>query len=140
MAKSKLVQANEKIAESVVDGYKKIENGVVNGYKKIETGVVEGFTKMTDHFVDQFLTKEGETVAEAKARLAREQASGKNATESRRFLSASGPRRGDSSKRTRKAPAKAGAFFRGSLGANNSLTILCYSTNRWAYSGHRGST
>ena len=74
MAKSKLVQANEKIAESVVDGYKKIENGVVNGYKKIETGVVEGFTKMTDHFVDQFLTKEGETVAEAKARLAREQA------------------------------------------------------------------
>ena len=31
MAKSKLVQANEKIAESVVDGYKKIENGVVNG-------------------------------------------------------------------------------------------------------------
>ena len=66
MAKSKLVQANEKIAESVVDGYKKIENGVVNGYKKIETGVVEGFTKMTDHFVDQFLAKEGETVAEAK--------------------------------------------------------------------------
>ena len=62
MAKSKLVQANEKIAE-----------GVVDGYKKIETGVVEGFTKMTDHFVDQFLTKEGETVAEAKARLAREQ-------------------------------------------------------------------
>ena len=36
--------------------------------------VLEGFTKMTDHFVDQFLTKEGETVAEAKARLAREQA------------------------------------------------------------------
>lgn len=74
MAKSKLVQANEKIAESLVDGYKKIENDVVSGYKKIETGVVEGFTKMTDHFVDQFLTKEGETVAEAKARLAREQA------------------------------------------------------------------
>ena len=36
--------------------------------------MVEGFTKMTDHFVDQFLTKEGETVAEAKARLTREQA------------------------------------------------------------------
>lgn len=30
-------------------------------------------------------------------------------------------------KRTRKAPAEAGAFFRGSLGANNSLIILCYS-------------
>ena len=39
-----------------------------------KNSVVEGFTKMTDHFVDQFLTKEGETVAEAKARLAREQA------------------------------------------------------------------
>lgn len=77
MAKSKLVKANEKIAEGVVDGYKKIENGVVGGYKKIETGVVEGFTKMEnavvgaykkveDSFVDQFLTKEGESVEEAK--------------------------------------------------------------------------
>ena len=28
MAKSKLVKANEKIAETVVDGYKKIEDGV----------------------------------------------------------------------------------------------------------------
>ena len=63
MAKSKLVKANEKIAENVVGGYKKIENGVV-----------EGFTKMTDKFVDQFLTHEGESVEEAKARLAREEA------------------------------------------------------------------
>lgn len=75
MAKSKLVQANEKIAEGVVDGYKKIEEGVVGGYKKIEDGVVGGFTRMTDKFVDSFLTKEGETVAEAKERLAKEQAS-----------------------------------------------------------------
>ena len=73
MAKSKLVQVNEKIAESVTSGYKKIEDGVVGGYKKIEEGVVGGFNKMTDKFVDNYLTKEGETVEEAKARLAKEQ-------------------------------------------------------------------
>lgn len=61
MAKSKLVKANEKIAE-----------GVVNGYKKIEDGVVSGFSKMTDKFVDQFLAKDGETVKDAKIRLAKE--------------------------------------------------------------------
>lgn len=73
MAKLKLVQANEKIAEKVVDGYKKIENGVVGGYKKIEESVVNGFNKMTDGFVDQFLTKENESIADAKKRLAQEQ-------------------------------------------------------------------
>ena len=69
MAKSKLVKANEKIAETVVEGYKKIEDGVVEGYKKIEEGVVSGFTKMTDKFVDQFLTNEGESVEDAKKRM-----------------------------------------------------------------------
>ena len=68
-------------------GYKAIEKGVVVGYKKIENGVVEGFTKMTDKFVDQFLTHDGETVEEAKARLAQEQAdreaAGKEAAEQR---------------------------------------------------------
>ncbi|MDD3220394.1 MAG: hypothetical protein PHC41_08900 [Lachnospiraceae bacterium] len=73
MAKSKLMKANKKIEEAVVGGYKKIENGVVGGYKKIENGVVGGFTKMTDGFVDQFLTKEGETVEEAKQRMKKEQ-------------------------------------------------------------------
>ena len=63
MAKNKLVEEN-----------KKIEKAVTDGYKKIETGVIEGFTKMTDAFVDQFLTKDGETVEQAKARLAKEQA------------------------------------------------------------------
>lgn len=62
MAKSKLVKANEKIAEHVVAGYKKIENGVVGGFGKI-----------SDAFVDEFLTKDGESVEEAKERLAREQ-------------------------------------------------------------------
>lgn len=61
MAKSKIVAANVKIAKGVTDGYKKIENGVVGGYKKIE-----------NKFVDQFLTKEGETVEDAKKRLANE--------------------------------------------------------------------
>lgn len=73
MAKSKLVEVNEKIAEGVVGGYHKIEEGVVGGYKKIEEGVVGGFTKMTDKFVDSFLTKEGESVEEAKKRLEEEQ-------------------------------------------------------------------
>ena len=62
MAKSKLVQVNKKIADAVVGGYKKIENGVVGAYKKVESG-----------FVDKFLTHEGETVDDAKKRLAEEQ-------------------------------------------------------------------
>ena len=74
MAKSKLVKANEKIAEEVVGGYKKIEEGVVGGYKKIEEGAVGGFNKVADKFVDSFLTKEGESVEDAKARLSAKQA------------------------------------------------------------------
>ena len=69
MAKSKIVKANEKIAETVTGGYKKIEKGVVDGYKKIEQGVVGGYTKLEDKFVDAYLTKDGETIEEAKARL-----------------------------------------------------------------------
>lgn len=63
MAKSKLVQLNEKIAEKVADGYKTIEDAVVGGYTKVE-----------DAFVDRYLTRDGETVAQAKARLQAEQA------------------------------------------------------------------
>ena len=62
MAKSKLVQANEKIADAVVGGYKKIENDVVGAYRKVEDG-----------FVEKFLTHEGETVEDAKKRLHEEQ-------------------------------------------------------------------
>lgn len=61
MATSNIAKANEKIAETVVDSYKKIESAVVDGYTKIE-----------DKFVDAFLTKDGETVEEAKARLKKE--------------------------------------------------------------------
>lgn len=70
---NKLIELNETIAGSVTEGYKKIENGVVGGYKKIEEGVVGGFNKMTDKFVGQFLTRDGESVEQAKARLDREQ-------------------------------------------------------------------
>ena len=62
---SKIVEANEKIAEKVVAGYKKIEAGVVGGYKKIETGVVEGFGKVSDKCVETLFAKEGETVEDA---------------------------------------------------------------------------
>ena len=72
MAKSKIVKANQKIAEAVTGGYKKIEKGVVEGYKKIEQGVVDGYTKIEDKFIDAYLTKDGETVEEAKARLKKE--------------------------------------------------------------------
>lgn len=67
---SKFVQTNEKIAQTVVKGYKKIETGVVDGYKKIENGVVDGFSKVSDKCVQTLFAKEGETVEEAKERLA----------------------------------------------------------------------
>lgn len=62
VAKSKLVKANQKIAEAVTTGYKAVEKGVVSAYTKIE-----------DKFVDAYLTKEGETVEQAKARMKTEQ-------------------------------------------------------------------
>ena len=58
IAKSKLVKANEKIAEKVVGTFGKIEDTVVQGYTKIE-----------DAFVDRYLTKNRETVEEAKRRI-----------------------------------------------------------------------
>lgn len=61
MAKSKLVKVNEKIAEGVTGGFKKISDGVVGGYTKIE-----------DAFVDRYLTKDGESIADAKERLKQE--------------------------------------------------------------------
>ena len=72
MAKSKIVKTNEKIAGAITTGYKKVEKGVVDGYKKIEQGVVGSYSKIEDKFVDAYLTKDGETVEEAKARLKKE--------------------------------------------------------------------
>lgn len=69
MAKSKLVKAVQTIGSAVTDGYKKIETGAVSGYKAVERGVVSGYTKLEDKFVEAYLTKDGETVEEAKERL-----------------------------------------------------------------------
>ena len=66
-------EANEKIMDGITEGYGKIEEGVVTGYQKIESGVVGGFNKMTDKFVGKFLTREGETLEDAKARIAEDQ-------------------------------------------------------------------
>lgn len=74
MSDSKFVKANEKIAEGVTSGFKKIEDGVVGGYKKVEDGVVGAYKKVEDAFVDKFLTREGETVEDAKKRIDEEQA------------------------------------------------------------------
>lgn len=67
MTESKLVKANEKIAEKVVNTFEKIVNTVVGEYTKIE-----------DAFLDRYLTKDGETVAEAKQRLKEETKSRKD--------------------------------------------------------------
>ncbi len=69
MAKSKLVQVNKKIEEAVVGGYRKIEQTVVGGYQSIENAVVGRYQKIEDGFVDRYLTRDGETVEEAKQRL-----------------------------------------------------------------------
>ena len=66
---AKFADVNEKIAQTVTEGYKKIEEGVVGGYKKLEEGIVEGFNKVNDKFVDKLFAKEGESVEDAKKRL-----------------------------------------------------------------------
>ena len=63
----------QKIEDGVVTGYKAVESGVVNGYTAIQDGVVEGFTRISDAFVKKFLMREGETLEEAKARIAKEE-------------------------------------------------------------------
>lgn len=56
--KSKIVEANKKIAEDV----QKIQDGVVNEFSKIE-----------DSFISRYLLREGESLDEAKERLKREE-------------------------------------------------------------------
>lgn len=80
---AKFADHMDKIARGVTGSYKKIEDGVVGGYKKIETGVVGGFNKISDKFVDTFLAREGESLEDAKARLAREQADREEAAKKR---------------------------------------------------------
>lgn len=61
MAQSKLVKVNQEIAEKVTRAFQKIEDTVVGGYTKVE-----------DAFVERYLTRDGESVAEAKERLRKE--------------------------------------------------------------------
>lgn len=66
---SKLVEANEKIAENVVSGYKKMESGIVNGYTRMQDSIVNGANKVMDKCTEKLLSKEGESIEETKARL-----------------------------------------------------------------------
>ena len=61
MAKSKLVQANAHIAERVTGAFAAVQDTVVSSYTKVE-----------DAFVDRYLTREGESVSQAKERLRKE--------------------------------------------------------------------
>ncbi len=87
---AKFADQMEKIENGVVTGYKKIEDGVVTGMKKISDGftgavldeegnlktgkvgeaVVGAYKKVEDAFVNTFIAKEGESVEDAKARIA----------------------------------------------------------------------
>lgn len=69
MAKAKLAKTVRTVGTAVTAGYKKVETGAVAGYKAIEKGVVNGYTKIEDKFIDTYLTKDGETVEDAKKRL-----------------------------------------------------------------------
>ena len=68
------VKGYQAVEKGAVNGYKKIEKGTVSGYKKIEESVVGAYKKVEDAFVDKFLTRDGESVEDAKKRLAEEQA------------------------------------------------------------------
>lgn len=70
---SDLQKVNKEIAETVTGGFQKIEDGVVDGYKKIERTVVGAYQSIEDKFVARYLLHEGETVEQAKERLAQKQ-------------------------------------------------------------------
>ena len=85
-----VVTGYKNIEDGVVTGYKNIEDGVVTGMKKISDGftgavldeegnlktgkvgkaVVSGYKKVEDAFVNTFMAKEGESVEDAKTRIA----------------------------------------------------------------------
>ena len=58
MAKSRLITINTKIAENLFGTHHTFEDTIINTYTKIE-----------DAFVDRYLTKEGESIEQAKRRL-----------------------------------------------------------------------
>ena len=73
MIKSKLMEVNEKIAEKVVGEYKKIEEGAVEMYNKI-----------LDKLVECFLTRDRESIEDAKTRLAARHKARENARKAER--------------------------------------------------------
>ena len=58
---------------TIMANFKEANEKIVDGYKKVENTVVGGFNKMTDKFVGKFLTKDGETLEDAKTRIAEDQ-------------------------------------------------------------------
>ena len=88
-----VTEGYQKIEDGVVEGYKKIEGGVVEGFTSIvdkmsgvmldeegnlKTGkvgeaVVGAYKKVENAFVNTFMAKEGESVEDAKARIAADQ-------------------------------------------------------------------
>ena len=56
--------------KKIADVVEEMGQAVTSGYKKIESGAVTGFEKVTDQCVAVLFAKEGETVEEARARLA----------------------------------------------------------------------
>lgn len=64
----------EAVENGVTKTYSAIEKGVVGAYQAVENAVVGAFEKVSDAFVGKVLCREGETVEEAKARIAAEQA------------------------------------------------------------------
>ena len=94
-----VAEGYQKIEDGVVTGYKKIENGVVEGFTgivdkmsgvmldeegnlktgKVGEAVVGAYKKVEDAFVSTFMAKEGESVEEAKTRVAAETEARRNA-------------------------------------------------------------
>lgn len=58
MSDSRIVKANEKMAEGITRGFYKIEDGVVGDNKKVG-----------DTFMDNFLTHESESMEDAERRM-----------------------------------------------------------------------
>lgn len=72
-AKDTMVALVEGEDSGISEAVHMAEKELVDGYKKIEDSTVDGFNKIADGFVGKFLLKEGETVEEARQRLAKEQ-------------------------------------------------------------------
>ena len=67
MAKSKLVTINKKIAGQVVTGFQQINDAVTGNHQKIES-----------LFIDRYLSRDGESISDARMRLQREKKLRKN--------------------------------------------------------------